>query len=136
MNLEALCALVVIAVFPLISFRRGRKWTPFSNILKAFPAIALAALAFTAPLLHAQGKERTSIHKVPPVYPPIARQMGLTATVTVNITVDPSGKVTQAVTASHSKLFVPAAIDAAKQWKYTPADSTDTFSVDIIFEKN
>lgn len=136
MRLEAFCAFLLIAVVPLLGSLRGRKSTSFSRILKAFPAIALAALALTASPLHAQDKSRTPIRKVLPVYPPIAKQMGMTGQIMVNITVDPSGKVVQAVASNGSKIFIPAVIDALKQWQYTPSDSTDTFAIDIVFERN
>jgi TonB family protein len=89
-----------------------------------------------AAALHSQEKSRTVVHKVPPIYPAIARQMGLTGTIVVSATVDPSGKVTKAESTSSNKVFVPAAIEAVKQWKYSASDSTDTLSVSVVFEKN
>jgi TonB family protein len=124
MSLAGWYGVVVIALTVLIGIWGTRK---------VFPALALAFLAFTVAPLHAQ--ERAAVHKVPPVFPAIARQMGLTGTVVVNVTVDPTGKVIKADSASNSKVFVTAAIDAVKQWKFAPADATDTFPITINFDK-
>lgn len=134
MSLAGFCGVVVIAVTLLIGIWRGPVWISFAATRKVLPALALAFLAFTVASLHAQ--ERTAVRKVAPVFPPIARQMGLTGTVIVSVTVDTTGKVIKAESASNSKVFVNAAIDAVKQWKFTPGDATDTFPVTINFEKN
>jgi len=83
-----------------------------------------------------QAQERAPLHKVPPVYPPVARQLGITGTVVVTVTVDASGKVTKAESNSGNKLLAPAAIDAVKQWKFAPGDGVQTFAVDVNFEKS
>jgi TonB family protein len=107
---------------------------PASILLRILPAGVVALLAFTAAPLHAQ--ERSAVHKVPPTYPPIARQMGITGTVVVAVTVDPTGKVIKAESSSGNKLLANSAIDAVKQWKFTPAETTDTIPVSVNFEKN
>jgi TonB family protein len=134
MSLAVFYTLVVISVACLVSI--FRRYGFASTILKVSPVLALAFLAFTVAPLHAQSAERPAIHKVPPVYPPIARQMGLTGTITVTTTVDPTGKVIKAESTSGSKVFLSAAIDAVKQWKFAPGATTDTFPVTINFEKN
>jgi TonB family protein len=136
MNLALFCAFVVTTVVSFIGIRRGHSWASFANILKALPALALGLLAFTVAPLHAQDKVRSPVHKVAPVYPLVAKQMGITGTITVSTTVDPSGKVIKAESPNGSKLFATAAIDAVKQWKFAPAASTDTFAVTVIFDKN
>lgn len=83
-----------------------------------------------------RAQERSAVHKVPPIYPAIARQMGITGTVVVNATVDPTGKVLKAESTSGNKLLATAAIDAVKQWKFAPGDATQTFPVTINFEKD
>jgi TonB family protein len=133
MNLEALSGFIVVAATLLVCIWRRHD---LAGTRIVFPVLALAFLAFSVAPLHAQDKERAAVHKVAPVFPPIARQMGLTGTVVVTTTVDPTGKVIKAESTSASKVFVTAAIDAVKQWKFAPGDSTDTFSVTISFEKN
>jgi TonB family protein len=136
MNLVVLCAFIVIAAVSLIGTRPGHVWASFASILKVLPVLALACLAFTAAPLHAQDKARAPVHKVPPVYPLVARQMGISGSITVSTTVDPSGKVIKAESPNGSKLFVAAAIEAVKQWKFAPAASTDTFPVTVNFQKD
>lgn len=104
-----------------------------ATIAKTPPLLAIAFLALAVTLLYAQ--DRPAVHKVHPVYPPIARQMGITGTVIVTTTVDASGKVVKAESTSGNKLLASAAIDAVKQWKFAPGDGTDTFPVNINFEK-
>ena len=104
-----------------------------TTLPKTPPLLALAFLALAVTLLYAQ--DRAAVHKVPPVYPPIARQMGITGTVVVTTTVDASGKVIKAESNSGNKLLAASAIDAVKQWKFAPGDGTDTFPVSVNFEK-
>ena len=105
----------------------------FAAILKPVPLSLLALLLYAAPSLDAQ--ERAAVHKVPPTYPTIARQMGITGTVIVTTTIDASGKVVKAESSSGNKLLAGAAIDAVKQWKFAPGDGPATFPVTINFEK-
>jgi TonB family protein len=102
--------------------------------MRALPFLALALIACAVAPLHAQ--ERTAVHKVPPTYPAVARQMGITGTVIVTTTVDPAGKVVKAESTSGNKLLAFAAIDAVKQWKFAPGDTTETFPIAVTFEKN
>jgi TonB family protein len=59
----------------------------------------------------------------PPVYPPDAEKEGLEADVTVRIWIDAQGQVTRAeVTAPMGHGFDEAAVAAAKQYKFKPAE--------------
>lgn len=104
------------------------------KIVRALPLLALVFLARTVTPLQAQ--ERAAVHKVAPVYPPIARQLGITGVVVVTTTVDATGKVIKAESTSGNKLLAPSAIDAVKQWKFAPGDATQTFPVNVNFEKS
>lgn len=135
MNIALICAFVVTTMVSFICTRRGHVWTSFASLPRVFPVLALVFLAFTVAPLHAQDKVRASVHKVAPIYPPIAQQMGISGSVVVNATVDPSGKVLKAESTSTSKVFVSAAIEAVKQWKFAPSDSTDTFPITVEFHR-
>ena len=135
MNLAKFCAFAVNSVVTLNGVRRGRVRSSFVSIGKVFPILVLACLAFTASPLHAQDNVRTAVHKVPPIYPELAKQMHLSGTVSVSVTVDPSGKVIKAESDSTKKIFIPAALMAVKQWKFAPADTTDTFPIMVNFER-
>jgi periplasmic protein TonB len=134
MSLGGLNGFALVAMTLLIGIARRQLRTALAIVPKVLPVLVLACLTFAVVPLHAQG--RSPIHKVAPLFPPIARQMGITGTVVVNATVDPSGKVIKAESSSNSKLFVAAAIDAVKQWKFAPGDSTDTVPITISFDKN
>jgi TonB family protein len=108
--------------------------SPSSVTLRLFATVAVALFAFAAAPLRAQS--RPAVHKVSPTYPPIARQMGITGTVIVAATVDPAGKVIKAESSSGNKLLATSAIDAVKQWKFAPGDTTDTIPVSVTFEKD
>ena len=55
-----------------------------------------------------------------PAYPAEARQGRITGTVVVNVTVDRTGKVTDAQPVSGPAELRQAAVDAVKQWQYKP----------------
>jgi len=67
-------------------------------------------------------KEPQVISRVEPAYPELARKAGLEGTVWVKLWVDKEGKVKDVVILkSASEIFNQPAIDAAKQWRFTPA---------------
>lgn len=67
-------------------------------------------------------KEPQVIKRVEPTYPELARKAGLEGTVWVKLWVDKEGKVRDVVIMkSASEIFNQPAIDAAKQWLFTPA---------------
>jgi TonB family protein len=63
------------------------------------------------------------IERVEPVYPAAAREAGVKGTVLLMVTIDEKGKVTEAKAQTGNISLVPAAIDAVKQWRYTPVMS-------------
>jgi TonB family protein len=103
----------------------------YATIARLLSIWVLAIVAFAAAPLCAQA--RAPIHKVPPNYPPIAKQMHITGTVVVIVTVDATGKVIKAESTSGNKLLATSAIDAVKQWKFAPGDANDTFPVSVDF---
>jgi len=62
------------------------------------------------------------IRKVAPIYPPVARQGGISGTVSLAITVNEEGKVESVERTAGHPLLTPAAIDAVKQWVYKPTE--------------
>jgi protein TonB len=64
-----------------------------------------------------------SVKSPPPEYPEKARKAGIEGTVYVNILVDKEGNVKKAVVKkSDSKVLNNAALTAAKQWSFKPAE--------------
>jgi protein TonB len=67
-------------------------------------------------------KQPVPVKQVQPEYPDIARRAGIEGTVWVKILVDKEGKAKKAVVMkSDAEVFNEPAIEAAKQWVFTPA---------------
>jgi len=67
-------------------------------------------------------KEPTVVKKIDPKYPEIALRAGLEGNVYVKVWVDKEGKVRKVVVLkSDAEIFNESAIEAAKQWVFTPA---------------
>jgi TonB family protein len=62
----------------------------------------------------------TKVKNVQPVYPAIARQARVGGTVQLEVEVGEDGKVTDARVVKSVPLLDQAALDAVKQWEYTP----------------
>ena len=60
------------------------------------------------------------IKDVPPVYPAIAQSARVSGAVTIEATIGPDGKVTDAKVVRSVPLFDQAALDAVRQWEYLP----------------
>lgn len=65
-------------------------------------------------------KEPKKIRDVPPIYPAAARAAGIQGIVIVEATVDVDGNVTDAVVVRGVPELNDAALDAVRQWGYTP----------------
>ncbi len=62
----------------------------------------------------------TKLHDVKPVYPPIAIAARVQGVVIIEATIDPDGKVSHARVLRSIPLLDQAALDAVRQWEYTP----------------
>jgi TonB family protein len=71
--------------------------------------------------LNRQYEPASVIRRVTPVYPSIARSVNVSGKVIVQVTIDESGNVISARALEGPSLLQQAAIDAAKQWKYSSA---------------
>jgi protein TonB len=67
-----------------------------------------------------QIKEPKKVHNVSPAYPDIAKQARVQGIVILECTISPQGKVTDVKVLRGIPLLDQAAIDAVKQWVYTP----------------
>lgn len=61
------------------------------------------------------------LKSVPPEYPPIAKTQRISGSVQIDALIDASGNVASLKVISGPPLLHRAAMDAVKQWKYTPA---------------
>src|SRR5271166_3474247 len=71
--------------------------------------------------------------KVAPIYPEIARRMHIAGAVSIEATVDPEGKVSNAKTVSGNALLAPAAEDAVRKWRFAPGPGTSKVDVEVNF---
>jgi TonB family protein len=65
-------------------------------------------------------QEAQIIKRVPPVYPPLARQTKVSGTVKLHVLIDKQGNVTELQAISGHPLLIQSAMDAVKQWQYKP----------------
>jgi protein TonB len=65
-------------------------------------------------------KPPMKIKDVPPTYPPIAQSARVQGIVIIEATIGPSGQVQEARVLRSIPLLDQAALDAVKQWQYTP----------------
>ncbi len=84
--------------------------------------------------LHAE--DRAVKQRVAPIYPEIAKRMGITGVVQVQATVAPDGKVTAVKTVSGNHMLASAAEDAVQRWRFVAGDSQSTVNVDLNFTLN
>jgi protein TonB len=67
-----------------------------------------------------QIKQPTQLKRVNPVYPAIAQSARVQGVVIIEAVIGPSGKVQEAKVLRSIPLLDAAALDAVKQWEYTP----------------
>jgi len=65
-------------------------------------------------------KQPTKLKNVPPVYPPIAQSARVQGVVIIEATIGADGKVKDAKVLRSIPLLDQAALDAVKQWVFTP----------------
>jgi len=70
--------------------------------------------------LGGQVAEARLTNRVQPIYPVLARQAGITGVVVLHAIIAKDGSVSQLEIVSGHPLFVQAALDAVRQWRYQP----------------
>jgi len=117
-------------VFPLIARARAlephnQQWTDLSEGAKRLRCAVNAqpVLAPTRALrvaVSASGQASRLLQLVAPLYPPAARQARIQGIVTAHVTVGTDGHVKEATLISGHPLLAPAALEALKQYVYSP----------------
>jgi protein TonB len=75
------------------------------------------------------------IKRVEPIYPPIARASRLQGTVVLDAVILRDGSVSEVrVTKSGNPIFDKAAVDALRQWRFTPGDRDVIMSLTVHFQ--
>jgi TonB family protein len=102
--------------------------------------IAIAAiLAFAAPLNAQDGTasdaaKRKVKARVAAEYPALARQMGVTGKVKVEVTITTDGKVASTKIVGGSPVLTMAAVDAVKKWKFEPGPKETVEIIEFEFK--
>jgi len=110
-----------------VSFQNMRSWAIAGLLL-------VAATIFHPSPAMAQELTRKAKTKVAPAYPELARRMNITGTVKVLVVVAPNGSLKDTKIVGGNPLLVNAAMDALKKWKFEPADSESTGTVEFKFQ--
>jgi protein TonB len=103
--------------------RQGRFDEADGVLRRAMAALQQEALRAGTPVPIRVGsdvKEPRKTYDVPATYPPIAETAGVKGIVVVEVTAGPSGQVTDAKILRPIALLNQAALDAVRQWRYTP----------------
>lgn len=109
-------------------------------------AWAAWVLAFALGLAPAAGKAQNEVgangteivrkvrSKVAPQYPELARKMGLTGIVRIEVVVSADGAVKEAHVAGGHPVLANAALDAVKKWKFEPSGGESSGIVSVKFD--
>lgn len=76
--------------------------------------------------------QNAATQKVPPVYPPMARQLRVSGRVVVEAMVTETGTVKQVKSLSGNVLLASSAIEAVKKWKFRPFQANGKVSPAVV----
>lgn len=87
------------------------------------------------PIRVAQGQGPGLIKRVEPIYPPMARARRLEGTVVLDAVILKDGSVSDVtVIKSGNPMFDKSAMDALRQWRFTPSDRDVIMSLTVHFQ--
>lgn len=111
-------------------------WRCLHRILALAVLLVGGWAASSAPLAWGQQEQlqRKVKTRVEPAYPELARRMHIEGIVKVEVTVAPNGTVKEAKAVGGHPLFVAAALDAIKKWRFEPATAESTGIVEFRFD--
>ena len=99
-------------------------------------AVLIGATLCVPPALRAEQDDaaRKVTRKVVPVYPEVAKRWHLAGTVRMAVTVAPDGGVKVIKALGGNAVFLVAAEEAVKQWKYETSAKESTESIALVFK--
>jgi len=86
------------------------------------------------PGAQAHTSERKVKFKITPQYPDMARKLGLTGVVKLEIVVAPNGNVKDTKVIGGHPILVNAAVDAVKRWKFESASAESINTLEFKFQ--
>jgi TonB family protein len=113
-----------------VSFRGTRSW-----LARAIVAALIALFSLPVSSIWAQDELPRKVKtRVAPVYPALARQMNISGTVKVQVTVAPNGSVKATKLVGGHPLLANAALDAIKKWRFDNGPDETTGIVEFKFD--
>jgi TonB family protein len=94
----------------------------------------LGSMLVCAPL-SAQQSDRKPKTKVTPVYPELAKKMGVSGVVKIEITVLANGNIKEAKVIGGHPLLAEAATDAVKKWKFETGPDETRQIIEFKFDR-
>ncbi len=111
-------------------------WRCLHRILALVVLLVGGWAASHAPLAWGQQEQlqRKVKSRVEPSYPELARRMHIEGVVKIEVTVAPNGSVKDAKAVGGHPLFVAAALDAIKKWRFEASAAESTGIVEFRFD--
>ena len=100
---------------------------------RAFAALVFLSLMATISLISFGQEPRKRIFQPQPQYPEIARHLGLTGSVKVQIVVATDGHIKETKVIGGRPVLVEATLKALEKWKYAPANAETTAELEFHF---
>ena len=99
----------------------GRDFVKWALLVAVLATVAVPSLLSAETLsLPTAGAMARVAKKVAPVYPAAARQLNVSGSLDVEITVDEEGSVTDAKVLKGNAMFSSSAMSAVRMWKFNP----------------
>lgn len=99
---------------------------------KKSPCILLMLVLMFCSALYAEDSARKLKQQVNPIYPEMARNMNLSGTVRLQVTITSQGNVKEAKVLGGHPLLADAALRAVERWKYEPGqEEVRTVTIDF-----
>jgi len=107
------------------------RWTRIV-LASAVATVLLGASGFAQSGATDENKRKVK-SKVTPIYPDLARRMGVTGKVKIEVIISPDGHVKSTRAIGGHPLLVQACQDAVKEWKFVAAPEETTQLVEFDF---
>jgi len=123
-------------IYPSLRTKRSRALSCIfrSRLLKVASLFTVIALCSVGSF--ADDEPRKAKSMVKPAFPELARKMNLTGTVKLQVHISAAGVVTATEPIGGAPLFLKAAVDAVKKWRFETAPTATSQVVVFNFEKN
>jgi TonB family protein len=95
-----------------------------------------SAIIFARPANAEEASERKVKYRVEPQYPDIARKLGLSGVVRIDVVIAANGNVKETKVIGGHPILVNAAVDAVKKWKFESANGESINSLEFKFRPN